>query len=557
MSERMDSMDPMEVNDIEIDEIPVKKIKTLKMDDENEEEKSTELTVVERSHELMTGFREYVKKSGEGLTVRKKVVRKVTAILLVILALLTFFSNTIMNYSLPEVSTVTVGKGSVSQKVFCQGTAELSKDVQMVVSGDRVVKEVFFEDGDTVQKGDVIMSFEETEDANLEQAEKELDNMELEYNKSQLRQGSDYSSDEEQIGNAQTELSDAEAALNQARTDAADLKTAKIAQDDAQKKYDDKYIEVSGLQSQVDGYAEKDDKKKSKEYEKMKSDLSKAQEELTALELELNAAKETVVALSEKPSVAAAESALSEKQRSLNSLEKSYEHKKADDSLEEQKHQLDDEKNLKDIEKQKKKIKKLKSVSDFKEIKAKESGIITGLTAKSGDKLAANASVACIQLADSGYEVSCSISKKEAELIKAGEEASVDNIYDKDISASVKSVKADPSDPNQKSIVKFAVKGDIKAGETVQLSVGHKSDKYETVVPKSAVKEGSKGKFIYVVKSKPTPLGNRYIVKQVDVDVKATDTKNSAVAGDVSEYENVVVNSSKPLDDKQQVRLAN
>ena len=86
--------------------------------------------------------------------------------------------------------------------------------------------------------------------------------------------------------------------------------------------------------------------------------------------------------------------------------------------------------------------------------------------------------------------------------------------------------------------------------------MGDKSDRHDTVVPNSAVKEDSDGYFLLVVKSKATPLGNRYMVKHVAVDVQASDDSHSAVVGDISEYDNVVTNSSKPLDDKQQVRLS-
>ena len=105
-------------------------------------------------------------------------------------------------------------------------------------------------------------------------------------------------------------------------------------------------------------------------------------------------------------------------------------------------------------------------------------------------------------------------------------------------------------------IVKFNIKGSVKAGQTIQLAVGDKSGKYDTVVPNNAVKEGSDGKFVYVVNVKATPLGNRYIVEKVKVDVIASDTNNSAIQGEVTEYSNIVTNSSKPLDNGQQVRLA-
>ena len=111
----------IEINNIEIDDIPNKADKEEISIESKEitvhENDSNELTVPEKTHELMSDFKVYIRKYKNGLTTRKKVVRRVTAIFLIILALLTFFSNTIMNYSLPEVSTVTIASGKVSEKV--------------------------------------------------------------------------------------------------------------------------------------------------------------------------------------------------------------------------------------------------------------------------------------------------------------------------------------------------------------------------------------------------------------------------------------------------------
>ena len=48
-------------------------------------------------------------------------VKDAAIIFLVVLLILTFFSNTIMNYTLPEVMTVPVYKGRVKEMVSCQG----------------------------------------------------------------------------------------------------------------------------------------------------------------------------------------------------------------------------------------------------------------------------------------------------------------------------------------------------------------------------------------------------------------------------------------------------
>ena len=80
-------------------------------------------------------------------TNRKHIVKKAAVIFLVAMLILTFFSNTIMNYSLPEVATEPVTTGTVSNKVRGQGTVETNSDLDVTVSGARVVKEVKVEAG--------------------------------------------------------------------------------------------------------------------------------------------------------------------------------------------------------------------------------------------------------------------------------------------------------------------------------------------------------------------------------------------------------------------------
>ncbi|MBO4337650.1 MAG: hypothetical protein J5842_06225 [Lachnospiraceae bacterium] len=48
---------------------------------------------------------------------RKDLVKNLLIIFLIIMLILTFFSNTIMNYSLPEVSTAYASSASVTSKV--------------------------------------------------------------------------------------------------------------------------------------------------------------------------------------------------------------------------------------------------------------------------------------------------------------------------------------------------------------------------------------------------------------------------------------------------------
>ena len=162
-------------------------------------------------------------------TKRKKIIKRVAAIFLVVLLLLTFFSNTIMNYSLPEVATEPVTSGTVSNKVRGQGVVETNSDNEITVSGSRKVKEVKVQVGDEVKKGDVLFTFEEGENTELNEAEDSLENMELNYAKSLLKLAPDYTEDNINIKEAKEDLEDAIDAQEKAKKNDKELKKAKSA----------------------------------------------------------------------------------------------------------------------------------------------------------------------------------------------------------------------------------------------------------------------------------------------------------------------------------------
>ena len=52
------------------------------------------------------------------------------------------------------------------------------------------------------------------------------------------------------------------------------------------------------------------------------------------------------------------------------------------------------------------------------------------------------------------------------------------------------------------------------------------------------------------------PFGSRYIAKRVDVTVLAQDDKVTAIDAELFGYEYVITNSSKYIENKDQVKLA-
>lgn len=128
---------------------------------------------------------------------RREWVKTAAIIFLTIMLLLTFFSNTIMNYSLPEVSAKYVQSGSLSEQIRGTVTVESAQQYEVKFSGSsRVVNSVEVKQGDTVEKGQVLLRFEEGESPDLEAAQIELEQKQNEYRKSLMDLGADYSSAE-------------------------------------------------------------------------------------------------------------------------------------------------------------------------------------------------------------------------------------------------------------------------------------------------------------------------------------------------------------------------
>ena len=108
-------------------------------------------------------------------------IKNVAIIFLVIMLILTFFSNTIMNYSLPQVATVYVQPGSITAKVRGTGMVEASDPYNVVATEGRKIESVAVSVGQVVQKGDVLFYLEDSESEELKTAQDTLEDLENAY----------------------------------------------------------------------------------------------------------------------------------------------------------------------------------------------------------------------------------------------------------------------------------------------------------------------------------------------------------------------------------------
>ena len=73
---------------------------------------------------------------------RKEWVKTAAIVFLSIMLVLTFFSNTIMNYSLPEVATEYVHSDNITLQVRGTGVVEAGDPYNVVIEENRVIKSV-------------------------------------------------------------------------------------------------------------------------------------------------------------------------------------------------------------------------------------------------------------------------------------------------------------------------------------------------------------------------------------------------------------------------------
>ena len=83
-------------------------------------------------------------------------VKNAAIIFLAVLLVLTFFSNTIMNRSLPEAATEYVQSGPITAKVRGTGTVESQGNYEVKAPQTREIRAVMVKSGQQVETGDVL-----------------------------------------------------------------------------------------------------------------------------------------------------------------------------------------------------------------------------------------------------------------------------------------------------------------------------------------------------------------------------------------------------------------
>ena len=562
---------------------------------------------------------------------RREWVKNAAIIFLSVMLVLTFFSNTFMNYSLPEVAAQYVQSGTITAKIRGTGTVESGDPYNVKINETRTISSVLVKTGDKVVKGDPLFLLEDKESKELTDAQAALDKAMLDFELALLSGDISNSTFQNvQNGNVasintyQSRIVAAEAEIDrwQKQVDEAtnainQLKTAQVNVDaggtpdtgseqnkvnaaqaalnsDEVKIAKDKISEWQAAQATcqatIDKYNENIASSVSgngfvnqvteDEYQLALKNREQYQSLINERQAFINNNPDKVKAYDEKvKALADANKALADKQNSkensTNSLtvqtqnwqteldKRNIQLKAAQDTKEQLLKDISTELNLDyqldSLQKQRDEIAKLQENAVGASIDAPISGTITSVTVKAGDEAQPDTALVTMQPEGKGFTMSFSVTNDQAKRLSVGDKADLVNSWRySNMDITLASIKPDTTDPGQKKLLTFDITGDeVTPGQSLNVSVGQKSANYDLIVPNSAIREDSNGKFILIVESKSSPLGNRYVATRVDVEVLASDDTQSAVSGALYGYEFVITTSTQPVEAGKLVRLAN
>lgn len=603
-------------------------------------------------------------------------VKNVAIIFLAVMLVLTFFSNTIMNASLPEAAVQYVQSGAITTQIRGSGSISAKETYEVKTDTSRKVQSVLVSRGQEVKVGDVLVILAAGEGSELKDLQTQLDDAQYSYQQKLINMGGGSS----EVTRAQEKLQEAIAKRDANVCTAEEVEAAKLRYEAAE----DEHQRLSDLLEEAGGYVEGsgedslDSLKTAVNEAKLARDTAKARYEYenafiqqladtsTNGRYDEDALKDAIAAaFGEKKEISveyyfgegqqntsfareqanlgidgAASSymnwnsyknlpstdlaAISEGYKAVNDAEIAYtkaldaydkaleqaqpqnaelnkkvkeaqrymEDMKAEyDALVEKKSTYDAAKdevvscettlegliktskldNL-ELSRMAKQIQDLKDqIAELSGGQKDENGNVTGgqivsevngvvkdINVTAGNNTDPANAVMTIEVPDRGYTVSMGVTNEQAQKVTIGDTAEIKTGYwgGSDMQGKLVGIRNDTENPQGGKQLVFDVTGsDIESGTQVSISIGQRSQNYETIVPNSAIRSDANGSFVLVIVAKSSPLGNRFVATRVDVTELAKDDVNTAVSGGLSAYDMVLTTATKPVEDGMLVRL--
>lgn len=225
-----------------------------------------------------------------------------------------------------------------------------------------------------------------------------------------------------------------------------------------------------------------------------------------------------------------------------------------------------------DLDVQQRKIKKMQEdLTKSRALVAPFDGIITEVGAIEGLASTSKGPDVRISNGSLGFESEVSVPAKMASLLMIGDMLDVQVIGSQE--EQVEGMIADIQDGNGTDLssgdagggtppnapmkrLRITIQGEgWKGGENVRVELTRQTAAEALLISNQAIHEDSSGKYVYRVEERNGPLGNAFYVRRVSITVVDSNDHESAVTDGLFEQDQVILESSEPLQEGNKVRM--
>lgn len=431
--------------------------------------------------------------SEDSIKDKKKKIRKLIINFFAVMIILTFFSNTINNFSLPKVTVQNPVSDYITQEIEGEGFVEAKESIKVYFEtyeenqGNKIIDDVKVKVGDRITMGQLLVDFKKQD----KKSKKEKEDLEAQLKQEDIT-CSQYNLKLEQLKN--------ENEYNQ--------KTWKRKVEEAKQKMDSENKNLDIIQKLfIDGVETKanldkqiivyDEAKRT--YEQLLDDYNKA--------------------------LVMGENSIKDLQYTLE-LEK-----------------LKIEKINKDIN----------SIADSdNNILSPCDGIVAQVNFEKGQMVDTSKPIIVINDTSKGFQFRMKIDREASKHLQIGDvvDVSIRSFEGKDIKGKVKQIvdstssKEDEKEVanDKKDLIADIEFDDLKGGETGKGVINKRITAASITVPNSAINNDNNGKFVWCVGEKSGALGNKYFLRRVQVEAGECDSSKTAILSGIDEDSKVVIN---------------
>ncbi len=180
-------------------------------------------------------------------------------------------------------------------------------------------------------------------------------------------------------------------------------------------------------------------------------------------------------------------------------------------------------------------------------------GVVTELGISTGKKTTGEASVVIAE-SSQGWRLGVTLDSDEAKDAARGDRVSVFLPgKQKEIQSVIETIAPSSQEPGAVEVVALVPEGELGQSATMQIS--KKGDNYPVCVPIGALHGAEGDQYVLRLTESETVLGRVKTAERVSVTLEDSNDTRAAVSGALSGQDEIIVSSSKSIDDGDRVRL--